>query len=42
MKKSAVRSLTASRSLAKVCRGMTSKGAGAEEDEVAGGGESQW
>ena len=40
MKKSAVRSLTDSRSLAKVCRGMMSKGADAEEDEVEAG-ESQ-
>lgn len=45
MKKSAVRSLTASRSLAKVCRGMTSKGVdadGEDEELVDGGGrESQ-
>ena len=40
MKKSAVRSLTASRSRAKVCSGMMSKGADAEEyDGGAGEGE---
>lgn len=47
MKKSAVRSLTASRSFEKVWRGMMSKGADAEEEEVVvvvvvgEGGESQ-
>ena len=42
MKKSAVRSLTASRSLAKVCRGVISKGADADEDEVEGGESQSW
>ena len=42
MKKSAVPSLTASRSLAKHCRGMMLKGVVAEEDEVEGEESHLW